>query len=108
MLVVAILAVVVVAAAPALAQVSQEFSEARNKSGAASPSVKISNTGNNVNLCPTEQQVVNTGNVLNEQGVVQYVSKVDDIDFSGSELHIDGASTTATCDQTLSQAAAAK
>ena len=108
MLLGAIVAVVLLAAAPAaLGQVSQEFSEARNKSGAASPSVKISNTGNNANLCPTDQQVVNTGNVLNEQGVVQYVSKVDDIDFSGSELHIDGASTTATCNQTIEQAAAA-
>ena len=105
MLLIAILAVVVAAAAPALAQVSQEFSEARNKSGAASPAVKISNTGNNANLCPTDQQVVNTGNVLNEQGVVQYVSKTDDIGFSGSEITIT-PSETATCTQTIEQAAA--
>ena len=86
---------------------SQEFSISRLTSGAANPVTNISNTGNNVNLCPTTQQVVNTGNVANEQGVVQYVSKVDDIDFTGSSITIDGASVTGTCTQTIEQAAAA-
>ena len=107
MMLVAILAIVLVAAAPALAQVSQEFSERRITSGKASPSFSFSNKGDNVNACPTEQQIVNTGNVANEQGVVQYVSKVDDIDFTGSSITIDGASVTGTCTQTIEQAAAA-
>ena len=106
MMLAAILAIVLVAAAPALAQVSQEFSEARNKSGTASPKTAISNTGKNVNLCPTGQQVTQTGNVLNEQGVVQYLSKTDDIDFSGSEIGLT-PSETAECTQTIEQAAAA-
>jgi hypothetical protein len=108
MMLAAILAIVVVAAAPAaLGQVSQGFSEKRITSGKASPSFSFSNKGDNVNACPTEQQIVNTGNVANEQGVVQYVSKADDIDFTGSSLTIDGASVTATCTQTIEQAAAA-
>jgi hypothetical protein len=49
----------------------QEFSIRRITSGAANPTTNISNTGNNVNLCPTVQQTANTGNVANEQGVVQ-------------------------------------
>ena len=103
---VAMLAIVVVAAAPAIAQVaSQEFSERRITSGAATPKVAISNTGNNANLCPTAQQVVNTGNVANEQGVVQYASRADDIDFTGSEITIT-PSETAECTQTIEQAAA--
>jgi hypothetical protein len=106
MLVVAMLAVVLVAAVPALAQVSQEFSERRNTSGSASPKVAVSNTGDNANLCPTVQQVAQTGQVLNEQGVVQYFSKADDLDFSGSEETIT-PSETATCTQTIEQAAAA-
>src|ERR671932_403817 len=101
----AIQAIVVIASAPAIAQpLSQEFSERRISSGAASPSVGVSNTGNNVNACPTTQQVVNTGNVANEQGVTQYFTTTDDIDFSGSEISIT-PSVTATCDQTLNQAA---
>jgi hypothetical protein len=84
--------------------VSQEFSERRITSGAASPSSSFSNTGNNVNACATTQQVVNTGNVANQQGVSQYNTTTDDIDFSGSEISIT-PSVTATCDQTLNQAA---
>ncbi len=106
-LVVAMLAVVVVAAAPALAQVAQGFSESRVTSGKASPSFAFSNKGNNVNACPVAQQIANTGQVANEQGTVQFESKSDDISFSGSEETIT-PSETAECSQTLSQAAAAK
>ena len=106
MLVVAMLAVVLVAAVPALAQVSQEFSERRDTSGSASPKVAVSNTGDNVNLCPTVQQVANTGQVLNEQGVVQYFSTADDLDFTGSSITIE-PSATASCTETIEQAAAA-
>src|SRR5919199_1297587 len=88
------------------AAVSQEFSERRITSGAASPSSSFSNSGDNVNACPTTQQVVNTGNVANQQGVSQYNTTTDDIDLSGSSITID-SSATATCDQTLNQAAAA-
>ena len=88
------------------APVSQEFSERRIASGKASPSSSFSNSGDNVNACPTTQQVVNTGNVANQQGVSQYNTTTDDIDLSGSSITID-SSATATCDQTLNQAAAA-
>ena len=104
-LVVAMLAVVVVAAAPVIAQ-SQGFSERRITSGKASPSFSFSNKGNNVNACPVAQQIAQTGNVANEQGALQFESKSDDIGFSGSELTIT-PSETAECSQTLSQAAAA-
>jgi LPXTG-motif cell wall-anchored protein len=102
----AIVAMVVVAAAPAIAQISQEESERRINSGKSSPSVAISNKGNNVSLCPTVQQIGNTGEVANEQGATQYKTKTDDIDFSGSEIGIT-PSTTSECTQTIEQAAAA-
>ena len=97
-----------VAAAPAIAQVaSQEFSERRITSGKASPSVSISSTGDNVNMCPTVEQVANTGNVANQQGMIQYdIQNPSDIDFMGSPLTIT-PHVTETCEQTLSQAAAA-
>ena len=85
--------------------VGQEFSERRIESGSASPSFSFSNTGDNVNACPTTQQVVNTGNVANEQGVVQYASEADDISFEGSSIIIE-PSLTSDCTQTLDQAAA--
>src|SRR5918911_4488599 len=111
MLLGAMLAVVLVAAAPAIAQVAQGFSESRITSGKASPSFSFSNKGDNVNACPTEQQIVNTGNVANEQGVVQYASRADDIDFTGSSITIGTpdapASVSGTCTQTIEQAAAA-
>ena len=105
-LVVALLAVVVVAAAPAIAQVAQGFGESRVTSGKASPSFSFSNKGDNVNACPDAQQVAQTGNVANEQGALQFESKADDIGESGSELTVT-PSETAECTQTLSQAAAA-
>ena len=42
----------------------------------------------------------------NEQGVTQYNSTADDIDLTGSSITIT-SDQTATCDQTLNQAAAA-
>jgi hypothetical protein len=111
MLVVAMLAVVLIAAAPALADIGQKFSEKRNTSGPASPKAAISNTGNNANLCPTVQQVANTGNVLNEQGVVQYNDTTDDISFDGSSINVGTSDAPATvdsvCTQTQDLAAAA-
>ena len=106
MLVVAMLAVVLVAAAPAIAQVAQGFGESRVTSGSASPKVAVSNTGDNVNLCPVVQQTANTGEVANEQGAVQYASTSGDIDFAGSSLTIT-PDESATCTQTIEQAAAA-
>ena len=102
----AIVAMVVVAAAPALAQVGQGFSERRDTSGTAAPKVEVKNTGNNANICPTLQQAAQTGQVLNEQGVVQYFSTADDLDFAGSELGLT-PSETAECTQQIQQAAAA-
>ena len=102
----AVLAMVVIAAAPAIAQVSQEESERRITSGKSSPSFSVSNKGNNANLCPSGQQVGQTGNVANEQGVVQYESKADDLDFSGSSITIE-PSTTGECTQTIEQSTAA-
>ena len=154
LMVVSMVAVVVVISAPVMAQdFGQEFSERRITSGPAAPKAAISNTGDNVNLCAPVQQVANTGNVANEQGVTQIggpgtttqlalpfgffvgsdglvhdndgfiVGTVDDflvpvvdgffvepasgdIDLTGSEINIE-STETATCDQTINQAAAA-
>ena len=114
MLVMAMLAVVLVAAVPAIAQntgiepsIAQKFSESSVKSGPATPKVQIKNDGNNVNECGPAQQIAQTGNVANQQGVDQYDLTQGDVDFGGSSVTITPAETS-DCTQTTSQAAAAK
>ncbi len=107
MLLAAMLAIAVVAVAPAIAQVSQGFSEEDVESGDVEPVVEISNKGNNVNICGTVLQSANSGNVQNEQGVVQYqIPEVDDIEFEGSNITFETESA-GECTQTISQAASA-
>ncbi|MDQ3965300.1 MAG: hypothetical protein M3246_02420, partial [Actinomycetota bacterium] len=96
-----------VAVAPAMAQVSQGFEEEDVESGDVEPVVEITNSGNNANLCPTVLQSSNSGNVQNEQGVVQYqIPEVDDIEFEGSNITI-APEAAGSCDQTIRQSGAA-
>ena len=89
-----------------MAQVSQEFEEDDVESGDVEPTVEITNTGNNANICPTVLQSANSGNVQNEQGVVQYqVPEVDDIEFEGSSITFE-TEAEGECVQTIEQAAA--
>ena len=106
MVVLSLVTIVLVAVAPAMAQVSQEFSEEDVESGDVEPSVAISNKGNNANLCPTVLQSSNSGNVQNEQGVVQYRDELDDIEFEGSTITFASEAGT-ECTQTIEQASAA-
>ncbi len=107
MLLAAMLAIAVVAVAPAIAQVSQGFSEEDVESGDVEPTVEISNSGDNVSICGTVHQSANSGNVQNEQGVVQYqVPEADDIEFEGSTITFEVAAE-GECTQTTEQAAAA-
>ena len=106
MVVLSLVAIALVAAAPAMAQVSQEFEQEDVESGDVEPTVEISNTGNNANICPTVLQSANSGNVQNEQGVAQYQDEVDDIEFEGSNITFEVAAE-GSCTQTIQQAAAA-
>lgn len=107
-----VILLIAVAVAPALAQ-DQGFEASGIKSGNANPSVKISNSGDFVNLCTPIQQVANTGNVINEQGVLQannatndqYADSdqgntIGDIDMEGSSINID-PTLDASCDQAI-------
>jgi hypothetical protein len=105
MVVLSVLAIALVAVAPAMAQVSQEFEEDDVESGDVEPTVEISNSGNNANICPTVLQSANSGNVQNEQGVVQYQTGVDDIEFEGSNITFE-TEASGECVQTIEQAAA--
>ena len=106
MVVLSLVAIALVAVAPAMAQVGQGFSQEDVESGDVEPTVEISNAGNNVNLCTTVLQSANSGNVQNQQGVVQYETEVDDIGFGGSNITI-ASESAGECVQTIEQAAAA-
>jgi hypothetical protein len=107
MLLAAMLALALVAAAPAIAQVGQEFSEEDVESGGVEPAVEIANKGDNVNLCAALLQSAQSGNVQNQQGVSQYeIPEVDDIEFEGSSITLTPEAAQ-ECEQVIQQAAAA-
>ncbi len=70
------------------------------QSGSGLPSVDISNSGNNVNLCSTVQQSANTGNVLNQQGGTQDPSVSEEIGLRGSSIAM-SPTASASCTQAI-------
>jgi hypothetical protein len=107
MLLAAILAMVIVAAVPAIAQIGQE-SEQETESGDVDQSFTVTSEGDNSNQCAGIQGVANTGNAQNQLDLIQYGSEADDFEFDevGSSVEVSPNSTT-TCDQQVNQAASA-
>ncbi len=107
MMLAALLAMALVAAAPALAQVVQENEIEEAESGDAEPEVAVANKGDSSNVCAALLQQTNPGNVQNIQNVNQYdVKESDDIELAGSNITI-SPELAAECQQTIQQAAAA-
>ncbi len=106
MLLAAMVALALVVAAPAVAQIAQETEQEDVESGGVSPAVGIANKGNNVNLCSAVLQQAQSGNVQNVQGVNQYQVPLDDIEFEGSTITIT-PELVSECTQVIEQAAAA-
>jgi arginase family enzyme len=106
MLLAALLAMFIVAAVPAVAQISQE-NEQESESGNVDQSFEISGGGDNSNQCVGVQGIANTGNDQNQIGVLQYDSEADfEFDEVGSTIEVSPENTT-TCDQQVNQAASA-
>jgi hypothetical protein len=107
MLLAALLAMAVVAAVPAIAQVDQE-GEQEADSGEVNQTFNVSSEGDNGNQCVGITGNANTGNAQNQIDLIQYASDADDFEFddTGADLNVTGDSTT-TCDQQVNQAAAA-
>ncbi len=107
MMLAAMLAMVLVAAAPALGQVAQGIGIGEAESGDAEPEVAVANKGDSSNICAAPLQQTNTGNVQSGQGVNQYaVKESGDIELAGSNITI-SPELAAACEQTIQQAAAA-
>ena len=106
MLMVAMLAVLALVAAPVIAQVAFEIADTENESGEIGTENAFEIAGNNNSACLGQQQFGQTGNFTNQQGTLQYASGVDDLEFGAGELSFAPESETA-CEQAVQQSAAA-
>jgi hypothetical protein len=102
---VAILALLVAVAVPAIAQVGQEVGN-ETESGDVSADFSVQSSGDSSNQCVTPLQFGNTGNFQNAQGFLQYASESDDLSGEGGEFSF-GPSLTAPCTQQVQQSSAA-
>ena len=107
MLLAMMVAMVLAAAIPALAQIGQE-AEQETESGDVDQSFTVTSEGDNSNQCAGIQGVANTGNAQNQLDLIQYGSEADDFEFDevGSSVDVSPSSTT-ECTQEVNQAASA-
>ena len=101
------MAMVLMTALPAIAQVTQE-DEQEGESADINQDFSVTGEGDNSNQCANIQGVGNTGNAQNTIDVIQYSGEVDDFEFEevGSDITV-SPTNTATCDQMVNQAASA-
>ena len=107
MMLAALLAMLVVAAVPAIAQVSQGFDQ-ETDSGDVEQSFEVAGSGDNGNQCANIEGNANTGNLQDTSGFIQYASEIEEFEQEdvGGTLSITGT-TTVECEQAVNQAAAA-
>src|ERR671917_680147 len=107
MLLAAVLAMMMVAAAPVIAQVANEFDDQEFESGGIETATELAIDGNNNNQCAGLLQFGQTGNAGNEQGTAQYDTGEEfSQGFGGQSLSFAPENETA-CEQAVQQAAAA-
>src|SRR5947209_528577 len=105
MLLAALLAMTVVAAVPAIAQVSQGNDQAL-RSGDSSQTITVTGGGDNSSSCQGIQGINNTGNAVNNTNVLQYASS-GEVEVGDSGNFEISPSQTTKCDQKVNQAASA-
>ncbi|MDQ4064353.1 MAG: hypothetical protein M3122_10850 [Actinomycetota bacterium] len=109
MLLAALLAMMIVAAVPAIAQVEQGF-EQESESGEVEQTFTVTSEGSNGNQCVGVNGTANTGNVQTQTGTIQYASDIEEIEQEeiGNTLTInEDQEFVTTCEQQVTQAAAA-
>jgi hypothetical protein len=99
-MVAAMLALVVVAAWPAIAQVTVETGIEEVESGDAEGVTEVGNWGDLSNQCVTSGNFTNTGNAVSTAGVSQYQTETDDIEIEGSSI-VFGGEIAGECDQSI-------
>jgi ABC-type oligopeptide transport system substrate-binding subunit len=114
MMLAALLAMLVVAAIPAIAQVEQPF-EQEADSGDVDQSFSVTGggdngEGDNSNQCVNVTGNTNTGNLQTQTGILQYDSEIEEFeqDEVGDNLTVGSEEgSTVTCDTQVNQAASA-
>ena len=107
MLLAALLAMVVVAAVPAIAQITQG-NEQEPESGDSAQTFTVTGGGDNSNSCQGVQGVNNTGNAVQNTSVLQYATPDGEVEVDDSGNFAISPSSTTTCkDQQVNQAASA-
>ena len=106
-----VLAMTLVVAIPALAQVSQE-GEQETESGDVDQSLEVTSGGDNSSQCANVQGVGQTGNSQNQLDLVQFESEADDFEFDevGSTITVnpnEDVDDVYTCTTQVNQAASA-
>ena len=102
----AVLAMVMVAAAPALAQIEVGFDDQELESGGIGTETEMAIDGNNNNQCLGVLQFGQTGNSANQQGTSQYDIEEFSGGFGGTGISFAPENGT-ECEQAVQQAAAA-
>ena len=106
MMLAAMLALVLVAAVPVLAQVGNEFDDQELESGGIETATEISVEGNNNSQCTGLLQFGQSGNFANQQGTGQYDNPELEQEFAAPEYEFAPENAT-ECAQEVQQAAAA-
>jgi len=101
----AMLALALVAAVPAIAQVDFEI-ENEAESEDVQLSYQVSNEGDYAMQCTPALQFGQTGNLNNAPAFLQYASELDDFEAGGIEFAIEPSVTT-ECEQAVQQSSAA-
>lgn len=101
------MAIVALAAIPAIAQITQE-SEQEAESGDVDQSFVVNGAGDNSNQCVSLQGAANTGNAQDLASVIQYASEADVFEFDEVSTTITVSPTNTTvCTSEVNQAASA-
>src|SRR5919202_4899082 len=99
MMLAAMLALVLVVAAPAIAQVTQAIGQ-ESETGDVTDTFTATQSGNNSSSCVTPLQFGNTGSLQNGQSVLQYSSTSGDIGEGGSTFTF-SPTESASCTQAV-------
>jgi len=105
MMLAAMLALVVVAAVPAIAQLESGIEQAP-ESGDFAVGFDVANEGDYASQCTPAIQEGNTGNFENASSFVQYDGELDDFEPGGIEVSF-GGSQDVSCPSTIQQSSAA-
>ena len=105
MMMLAMLALVLALAVPALAQVNNAIGQ-ESETGNFSANFTATQSGNNSSSCVTPLQFGNTGSLQNGQSFLQYASPSGNIEQEGSTFTF-SPTLTANCTQAVQQSSAA-